>query len=321
MVYNTFLETVKTSLQSRLGEEYSVITHPIPKNNGLTLDGLCIGTSTQEAIPTIYLNSYYTAYENGMSMNDILTDIVNLYETSCFPPEIERKALQSVEFAESRIIYRLINEPANRAILAEVPHMSLPGLDLVLVFYLILGEDDNGQYSAMIKNSQLTLWNLKAEDLLASARINTPWLFPARIRTMTEVLKEMTAEAMGTEYNEHELDHVLQDTGWESPFYVLTNRSGLYGASCICYEGILKDFAASLGQDLLILPSSIHEVLIIPNSEGLSYRDISNMICRINEEEVPVEDHLSNHLYYYSMAEDRLSIAFNSSAPIGTENP
>ena len=73
--------------------------------------------------------------------------------------------------------------------------------------------------------------------------------------------------------------------------------------------------------DLIILPSSIHEVLLIPHSNHISYEELAETVFTINQEEVPQEDRLSNHIYYYSRSKNHLSVAFTSSFPIGTMNP
>ncbi len=121
--------------------------------------------------------------------------------------------------------------------------------------------------------------------------------------------------------NEESLEEFFDTAPLSPPMYVLSNSSGLNGAGCLLYEGILKDFASCIGSDLIILPSSIHEVLIIPYSKDISFDELAETVFSINQEEVPEEDRLSNHIYFYSGSSDKLSIAFTSSAPIGTKNP
>ena len=53
-------------------------------------------------------------------------------------------------------------------------------------------------------------------------------------------------------------------------------------------------------KDLIILPSSIHEVLLLPDDGDISYAEMSRLVTHINRSEVPKEDRLSNQVYLYS---------------------
>ena len=81
--------------------------------------------------------------------------------------------------------------------------------------------------------------------------------------------------------------------------YVLTNESQFNGAACILYENLLYDFASSIGSDLYILPSSVHEVILIPKNEFPDKDNLSCMVKDINESEVATDEVLSDHVYEY----------------------
>ena len=109
----------------------------------------------------------------------------------------------------------------------------------------------------------------------------------------------------------------MDDEEGVSPLYVLSNINGLYGAGCIIYQDVLKNFADTLDRDLIILPSSIHEVLITPDLSGTSYEDLSYMVTSINRQEVPMEDQLSNQVYLYTRADDQLRIVSHAAKTVG----
>ncbi|MEG2700536.1 MAG: DUF5688 family protein, partial [Hungatella sp.] len=73
----------------------------------------------------------------------------------------------------------------------------------------------------------------------------------------------------------------------------------------------LKSFADLLEQDLVILPSSIHEVLLVPYEEELCFEELASMVQHINQTEVPQADQLSNQIYYYSRIKDQVSLVQN----------
>ena len=84
--------------------------------------------------------------------------------------------------------------------------------------------------------------------------------------------------------------------------YILTNKLKIHGATCIAYPRLLKRIADYLEDDLVIIPSSIHEVLIIPASitqEGYSLEDLQFMITETNDTILTDDEVLSNHAYIY----------------------
>ena len=321
MVYDQFQKAVKESLEERFGSGYSLTLQSITKNNGLTLDGICISRPQEHTAPAIYLKTFYDTYKNGKSFPQVVDEIMELYQTQHLPDDNFIEELHSESPLTDRIIFRLINEPANRTLLTDLPHISLPDLDLSLIFCLSLNKKDDQLLTAIIHNSHLKLWNLSTEDLYQFAKLNTPDLFPAQISSLMEVIKEIARKSPDTEIKEEDWSGLFDPSPLSPPMYVLTNPYGVHGASCMFYEDILKDFADSMEGDLIILPSSIHEVLLIPHSNHISYEELAETVFSINQEEVPQEDRLSNHIYYYSRSKNHLSVAFTSSFPIGTMNP
>lgn len=156
-------------------------------------------------------------------------------------------------------------------------------------------------------------WNTSERGLLRLAAQNTPDLAPARIRNMTDILHDIARKNAGEQYDPAALDLVLQDEAACEPLFVLTNETGIYGAVCILYRNVLKNFADKLGKDLIIIPSSVHEVLLLPLDNEVSYKELNNMVVTINQSEVLPMDQLSNHVYRYERSTDRISIALGDS--------
>ena len=93
------------------------------------------------------------------------------------------------------------------------------------------------------------------------------------------------------------------------PFSILSNSSGVYGAGCLVYSNVIKNFADTVEQDVIILPSSIHEVLLLPDTGNISYGEMTRLVTHINDTEVPKTDQLSNEVYIYSRKLDSISMA------------
>lgn len=96
----------------------------------------------------------------------------------------------------------------------------------------------------------------------------------------------------------------------ESPFpmYIATNYDKLNGASVLLYPNLLRDFAERIGSDFYILPSSVHELIFLPDMLGMDIGDMKTMVRDINGSEVAEDEILSDSVYFYSRAYDRVEM-------------
>ena len=107
--------------------------------------------------------------------------------------------------------------------------------------------------------------------------------------------------------------------------HVLTNRRGIYGASCMLYRDIIKDFADQEEADVIILPSSIHEVLLFPDHLMFDHAFLCRTVQEINREDVSEEDVLSDRIYIFSRETGTIIpsplFSCHRPEPAGTESP
>ncbi|MCI9047150.1 MAG: hypothetical protein HFG71_07730 [Hungatella sp.] len=306
MVYETFQTKIANTLQSHLGADYQLIFQKVPKNNGILLDGLCIIQKDRKASPTIYLNNYYDRYQEGIPFHSIIKEILQIYQDNSSVTNLDFSILNDFSRLKEKVVYKLIHTASNKRLLADMP--SVPFLDLSIVFYLFLEKNESGQMTALIHNDHMKAWDTSKDELYRLAVTNTPALLPARLSTMAEVLKTIAREHLGSDYREEFLDSLLSPCAF-SPLYVLSNSSGISGAGAVLYPHLLKNFAETMKSDLVILPSSVHEVLLIPNDEHVSFDDLADTVSHINRAEVPVEDRLSDQIYLYSRERDAVIFA------------
>lgn len=298
MDYNQFLKEVRAAVQERLGSNYEIRIQKITKNNGIVLDGLIIGKASKSIAPTIYLNSYYMHYTHGMSLEEILEDIIFAYKESNDVSFGDTREFLNFNKLRDKVAFKLIQREKNQDLLKEVPYIEF--LDLAVVFYLILDEHKGGQMTALIHNSHMEPWGVKKEELYCLAMRNTPILLPPEIKT----LKEVMCDVLKGHLEELEMEEMVDDLlgfDWQKPsLYVLSNIKQINGAGCILYDGCLKNFADSRNSDIVILPSSLHETILVPDDGNLDYGELQKTVGQINESEVPKEDVLSDRIYKYS---------------------
>jgi hypothetical protein len=200
------------------------------------------------------------------------------------------------------IAYRLINYQANKQLLYDIPHLAY--LDLAVVFYLLIDDADFGEATALIHNEHLSMWDIDTATLYEIATKNTPVLLPFEFTSMNQLITHLLLEELKQNELEKDLDqiHNLLETlsTEEEQMYVLSNHKKYYGASVLLYPNVLEEIAIKLQNDFFILPSSIHETIIVPFTDQLEKETLQEMVTEINRTEVDEVDRLSDNVYIYS---------------------
>lgn len=296
MEFTNFTTLVQREVEKRAGENYRVKLNDVMKNNGVVLRGITLMQDDSNISPTIYLNPYYDAYENGdTTLGTVIDEVIDTYERNKINRSIDMKFFLNYETVRSRIIFKLINTEKNRELLRDVPY--IPFHDLSIVFQCLVSEERFGNASILIHNVHLQLWKVNARELYECALENTPLLQGYELADMNTVLEEMKALG-GID------DEEIEDMQQEVPMYVLSNKSRINGASCILYKDILKDFAMVVDKDLYVLPSSIREVILLPSDGTQESEQLKEMVREINQSQVEKEEVLSDSVYYYRRSDD-----------------
>lgn len=291
MEFTNFMTLVREEIEKRVGDTYQVKINGVMKNNGILLQGLTMLQGGSNISPTIYLNNYYEAYEQGLvSMGAVVDDVLDTYERNKINSSVDICSFMNYEKIRNQIIFKLINTEKNRELLEDVPHISF--CDLSIVFQCLVSEEMFGNATIMIHNAHMALWNLTVDELYARAAENTPRLHPYEIRSMRDIIRDIASE-----FGENEIPE--QDLAEKTPMYVLSNKMHVHGAASMLYQDILKDFATALGNDMYILPSSIHEVILLPAQGDEDCEGLKQMVREINETQVEPEEVLSDSVYLF----------------------
>lgn len=293
MNYQEFVGSVTCFLRETLpcGTELSLI--PLEKNNGVILEGLSVRKEGEHAAPAIHLDSYYQEYLTGSSLRQIQETILECCEDNCFSEHFEADFFTDYRKVRPTVVYKLINYEKNQELLKKIPY--IPFLNLAIVFYCLLPETPVGDATVLIYNSHLKYWQITCSELYQDAKRNTPRLLPAEVKLMSEVLSELSDQQ----------EDLKED---EIPMYVLTNSRKALGASCILYDSMLKYCAECLGASYYLLPSSIHEVILIPERAVSDSGELAAMVQDINRTQVLQTEVLSDQIYFYRPESGQLSI-------------
>ncbi len=294
MTYEQFKNQIVISLSKKFAGNTSVVIEKIKKNNSIMLDGLLIKEKNINISPTIYLENFFKHYEQGQTFDEVLNEIIRVYENNKYNENFDLKNLEDIEKVKDNIIFKLVNKELNEETLTEVP--SVDYLDLAIVFYYILPKSfsDDGQSSILIHNQFLKLWDIDANGLYELAKKNTPRLMGIHMEGILETIES----ALSGE----DISELFEYREMYKPVLVISNENKINGASTILYEDTLSDAAAKLESDLYIIPCSVHEVIVIASKDFDStwVKDMKESIKYVNYTEVRAQDVLSDNLYFYS---------------------
>lgn len=299
MTYELFKEAVMAELTNHFPPDTQITIHSLSHNNGVHLDGLTILEAGCNAAPAIYLEGYYGMLSQGYSFLQIYQKILDAYRSLRLQASVDLSFFDDITHLKKRIVCKLIHYERNRELLAQIPHV--PYLDLAIVFYSLLSADSTSFTTVLIRNSHLNRWNITSWQLFSLAMTNTPLLLKSRIDNLAELLLAHAPKCMPCGTDIPLIEKI------NSPLYLLTNQNRLQGAACILYPNILSDFSAQRDSDLYIIPSSIHEVLLLPASAAISLNALNAMIHEVNGTQLSPEDILSDHVYYYNRNKNKIT--------------
>ena len=294
LTYQDFLRELEDLLTKALGETYAVSTHSIRRNNQVYLDTLVIRREGEQAAPCIYLDQYYTAYKEGAGLSEIAESILKSYENTKNNAHVDMHFLGDWEQARKLVVCRLVGEEANRELLQDVPHCRF--LDMAIVYYCQFDTDlqrQGEQCSAglLVPETLMKCWGVSREELDRTARDNTAARYPSAFCTM----REMMAQLLGEQFEEGD----VPERGREE-LYVLSNSRKMYGAYWITDESILMRVYEKLQSDFYVLPSSVHECMIIPVWCMQDVAQLQRLVKEVNETQVAPEEVLTNSVYRFS---------------------
>ena len=294
MNYQQFIEEVERRVKEKIkgNETITVYIHTAVKNNGKERKGITVSEKGIHISPTIYLEEYFQQFQEGKPIEKIVEKILQLYEeVKCSHP-CEESLLQNYEELKGKFACKLIHRGKNEKLLNDIPYV--PWMDLAIVVFVLLEVSPYGTATVLVRKEHLEIWGLTEAQLFDEAKKNTPILLPYQFCPMRKLLREICPYAVDEGEEE------------EESLYVLSNKLRSFGAASMLYEGILEKVGQKLGENYYIFASSIHEVIVVPESKSPVKQDLEEMVREINETQVEEEEVLSDRVYYFSRKENRL---------------
>lgn len=300
MKIEDFAEMVKDGVIKRLGEGCNVSIRRVRKNNGVVYTGLQFQKGFSYSSPLVYLDILYRNFQYDKTpLSDIVDYVIKTAKDKVY--QVDMRLFLNYGNIEDSIVYSLIHTERNTELLEDLPHKEF--LDLSAVFQCMLASDTLGTSYIAIHNAHLKLWDVTVDDLFHAAEKNTPLLLKYELKSMKDVLMEIIESEQPEETDYDLYRDVMED---KIPIYVLSNEERINGAACILYPALLADICARLESSFYVIPSSVHEVLILPSNDTDDSEKIREMIKEINDTQVAAEEILSYSLYFYEKEGNRL---------------
>ena len=263
--YKDFKERVLKEIENRVDGRVEI--QKITKNNGLELDGLTVLEEGINVSPTIYLNYYYDRFlEQGMDV--VVSDILLKYKKYKSNVSIDISFFSDTEKVRDKIKMKLVNYERNKELLKKVPYVEF--LDLAILFYVEVETRADEVATILINNNHMKFWEFTIEDMFKLAETNMKNNFI--IKSMSDILCDLMSE----EYTEFEQEINVE-------MYILTNCMKMQGAIGMLRKDILNGFMEKCHtKQLVIIPSSIHEVLLIPCDSEKDISSYNEMVQEVN---------------------------------------
>lgn len=287
--------------------------HIALKNNGCEMHGIRALSAESNIGPVLYMDALYESYLCGTDFKELVQRALSDFRRVEIPHLEFLDNIDDFSVAKSLLRLEVVNLEWNKQSLAERPYTRI--LDLACQFYLECRAEDN--FRIPVHNNLFSKWNVSVQEVFRIAYQNTELYRPLSVRPMDDILNELLTKA---NIVDEDVDSLLACLSNEDdspmggaeriPMLVLTNVYTSYGACGIIYLDYLQKVADSLDSDLYILPSSIHECILVPTKAELhSVSEMQAMVQDINRTQVSTIERLSNNIYYYSRANRELSFA------------
>ena len=294
MDYENFKEQFVEDVRDRLyeqGAEVDLSVHTVNKLNEsyeaitVTPEGSNIGVN-------IGIDKFYDAIENGKSYDEVVDKAVEVINNGINQrPEFDIASLSDYSQMKEKLAMEVVSAEANKEMLETVPHQNIE--DMAVVYRFVLSSDDDGRASILVTNQLLDSMGVTPEQLHADAMENAPQIKPVEIKGMSEVMAEM----MGVE--QAELMGIYPVAPEDEQIFVASVPDKVHGAGVLAYQDFMDKAAERAGGDFFILPSSIHEILIVPDNGKMDLKSLESMVREVNATQVAPSDKLTDNVYHY----------------------
>lgn len=299
MQFSQFVEEVVNKIKEYLPESFasaSVELSTVTKNNDLKLTGLTIRSVDSNICPTIYLEQFYDRYQDGQDIAEVLESIADVRVSHEVKDIFDTERILSFDKVKNVIVPKLVNRKWNEQLLQERPHTDIG--DLAVTYHISLQQDFDGSASVPVTYQIMEAWDTDVNTLHESALKNMK-SEECTFQSMLEVLSSM--------FGEEQAEMLTERVEDDEVMFVLSNKARLNGAVAVLDTSIMKEITDRLG-DFYMLPSSVHEWIVVKATDGMDASALAQMIKDVNQSQVHQDERLSDHPYKYKVGDGLIPV-------------
>lgn len=302
--FAAFKEELCRRVLELLGEAYSTELAEVRKNNGVLKEVLHVRQQGSECIPCFYTEELYRSYCMGENEAGLAEHLVNIVRGECETVKEQVSRFLSSEWITEHLFIRLIHYEENEENLKEAVYLRY--LDFACVVYVLTESTEDGVKSFLLPAH---IWDTldfgTIEECFSKLIENTRRLFPEDMACISaEEVDENNPGEKTVSVSIRWMD--FAEKLHSERLYVITNHRRMNGAAILLYPDLLKDIGERYGGNYYVIPSSIHEVLLLKDTGEEQAERLNAMVREVNETHVIPEERLSDHVYYYSVSEKEL---------------
>lgn len=311
MTYEVFKAVVKENFLRYLPEEYrdSEVNIRTVKKVNRTLDALSVLREDSRLFSSIYVNEMYEKYRECGDLEMVLRAAAWKYAQSAdMLKERQMEMPMGIEHFKDNVIMCLINTEQNREMLADIPGREFQ--DLSVIYRLVVKSYPDAIESTIVSNEMAEMAGMTEEELFRHAVENTRRMNPVSVTCMGDLFDGIPE---GIDIPQEVREEMEMAKRTAESMWIISNSSGIYGAVSMLYEENLHQLSEKLGENLFILPSSINEVIAIP--EDMAEKNMTHlleMVQAVNMGSLELEERLSNSVYHYDRTARKVTLAAES---------
>ena len=298
MDYENFKEQFVADVKDRLAEQGADVKVSVNEVNKLneSYEAITVTPEGSNIGVNMSLEKFYDAVQDGTPYDSVVDKAVDVINNGIDKrPEIDVESLTDYGQMKEKLAMEVVSAEANKEMLQNVPHQNME--DMAVVYRFVLNSDEDGRASILVTNQILDHMGVTPEQLHADAMENAPQIKPAEIKGMSEVMAEM----MG--YDQAAMMGIVPVAPEDEQMFVATVPDKVHGAGVLAYQDFMDQAAERAGSDFFILPSSIHEILIVPDNGKMDLKELENMVKEVNATQVAPADKLTDSVYHYDSKE------------------
>ena len=280
--YDDLIEMVNYLLEAYFKDSGITFEQSTVHKNNVDCNVLIFREEGKFASPSIYIDNYLSM---DKSPEEIVHFIINdVYEAFEIAPDISDEIFSS-EYIKNNLYATVVNFEKNEDYLKSVPYEKF--CDLAIVPRVRIDDCASYVFTHALENQS----KLTSEEVIEIAKRNTFSNDNFRLTTMKEVMAELTGVEVAPDI-ENMVDNSMS---------IISTKNKTHGAIAMLDKKFMASVSEKFGSDLYILPSSIHEVIVIPKTPTIYPQDLEDMVRDVNSNEsvLSPQDFLSNHVYEF----------------------